>query len=69
MINTHCLGQMNLIVKTYWTTALVGFNFLSWKKRKEKNTEPHTVAIECWFELNSICFNKSVVAWVYIYLL
>lgn len=66
MINTYFLGQMNLIVKTYWAKVLVGFNFISLKKNQ--NTKKQTVAIECWFELNSICFNKSVVAWVYIYL-
>lgn len=66
MINIYCLGQMNLIMKTYWAKVLVGFNFISLKKKQ--NTKKQTVAIECWFELNSICFNKRVVAWVYIYL-
>ena len=66
MINIYCLGEINLIVKTYWAEVLVGFNFISVKKKQ--NTKKQTVAIECWFELNSICFNKSVVAWVYIYL-
>lgn len=70
IINIYCLGQTNQIVETYWAKVLVGFNFISLKTTKQtnKNTKTQTVAIECWFELNSICFNKSVVAWVHIYL-
>lgn len=57
MINIFHFVQMDLIGKTYWAEVLVELNFIALRKR-----------IECWFELNSICFNKSVLAWVYIYL-